>query len=480
MSGPARMNNTQRVYIETMGCQMNKLDSELVRGLLEQLGYQFTDEPDQAGVIIFNTCSVRQHAEDKVISKIGQLRRRCQDDPELILAIIGCMAQRLGRELLNTYRQVDIVCGPGQLHRLGLLIEQARQDHRDNRLLAIDGEREGAGSGENDKLDELDTSRSFVDTGRPFQAYLRIMRGCNNFCSYCIVPYVRGPERSRPMTHIFDEARRLVSAGVKEITLLGQAVNKYRFRDNSRILQLADVLETLNEIEGLKRLRFVTNYPSHFDDRIFRAMADLESVCPYLHICAQSGSNRVLRAMNRRYSVEEYLELIERARALVPGITIAGDFIVGFPGETDGDFRATAELMKKVRYKNCFIFKYSPRPGTATETKLADDVPLEVKKTRNWELLALQNEIAFEDNRSFVGRNVEILVEGHSKKAHLNAVAKNDDQVSDCKTISNPQLIGRTGGDHIVVFNGPETLIGQIINVTVTRASALTLFAELV
>jgi len=455
---------------------MNKLDSELVRGQLEQLGYQFTSDSDRAGVIIFNTCSVRQHAEDKVISKIGQFHRRHQDDPELILAVIGCMAQRLGRELLNTYRQVDIVCGPGQLHRLGLLIEQARQNRRGNRLLAID--EPGEGSGKNDELEEFDTSRSFVDTGQPFQAFLRIMRGCNNFCSYCIVPYVRGPERSRPMNHILAEARRLVAAGVKEITLLGQAVNKYRFRDNDRTLQLADVLETLNEIEGLKRLRFVTNYPSHFDDRIFRAMADLKSVCPYLHICAQSGSNRVLRAMNRRYSVEEYLELIERARDLVPGITVAGDFIVGFPGETDRDFQATAELMKKVRFKNCFIFKYSPRPGTTAETRLPDDIPLEVKKSRNWELLALQNEIAFEDSQRFIGQNVEILVEGYSKKSHLNAVAKNDDQAPDSKTISDPQLVGRTGGDHIVVFNGPKTLIGQIINVTVNKASALTLFAE--
>ena len=463
---------------------MNKLDSELVRGRLEQLGYQFTSDSDRAGVIIFNTCSVRQHAEDKVISKIGQLRRRHQDDPELILAVIGCMAQRLGSELHSTYRQVDIVCGPGQLHRLPLLIEQAMQNRRDSRILAIDGDGsgqgqgDGSGSGENDKLEEFDTGRSFVDTGRPFQAFLRIMRGCNNFCSYCIVPYVRGPERSRPIDHIVDEATRLVSAGVKEITLLGQAVNKYQFNDNGKILRLADVLESLNEIDGLKRLRFVTNYPSHFDDRIFRVMADLESVCPYLHICAQSGSNRVLRAMNRRYTVEEYLELIERARDMVPGITIAGDFIVGFPGETDGDFQATAELMKKVRYKNCFIFKYSPRPGTATETKLADDVPLEVKKNRNWELLALQNEIAFEDNRRFVGQNVEILVEGPSKKSHLNATAENDNQSPDYKTINEPQLIGRTGGDHIVVFNGPEPLIGQIVNVTITRASALTLFAD--
>jgi tRNA-2-methylthio-N6-dimethylallyladenosine synthase len=465
-------------YIETMGCQMNKLDSELVRGRLEQLGYRFTSDPSRAGVIIFNTCSVRQHAEDKVISKIGQLRRRHQDDPELILAVIGCMAQRLGSELLSTYRQVDVVCGPGQLHRLPLLIEQAIQNRQGSRMIAIDGDGSGGESGENDELEEFDTGRSFVDTGRPFQAFLRIMRGCNNFCSYCIVPYVRGPERSRPINNIVDEARRLVSAGVKEITLLGQAVNKYQFNDNGEILRLADVLESLNKIDGLRRLRFVTNYPSHFDDRIFRAMADLESVCPYLHICAQSGSNRVLRAMNRRYTVEEYIELIERARDLVPGITVAGDFIVGFPGETDGDFRATAELMRRVRYKNCFIFKYSPRPGTATETKLADDVPLEVKKSRNWELLALQNEIAFEDNQKFIGQKVEILVEGHSKKSHLNATAKNDGQSPDCKTISNPQLIGRTGGDHIVVFNGPETLIGQIADVTVNRASALTLFAK--
>lgn len=448
-----------------MGCQMNKLDSELVENELRNLGYEQAGQADEADVIIFNTCSVRQHAEEKVISKIGQLRKRHQREKNLVLAVIGCMAQRLGQDMLDNYQQVDIVCGPGQLHRLGDFIERVRQNRTLNRLTALND------PAENESLDQLDADRSPAGRQKQSQAYVRIMRGCDNFCSYCIVPYVRGREVSRPLSHIHDEVRRLVDAGVLEITLLGQAVNKYRYTANGSTLGLAEVLEDLDKIEGLKRLRFVTSYPHDFDRQILEAMRDLRSVCSYLHICAQSGSDRILKAMNRHYTADEYLELIQTARETVPGFAVAGDFIVGFPGETEDDFLATAALMEKVRYKNCFIFKYSPRPGTKADERLPDDVPLEVKQERNQRLLDLQNRISREDNQTFIGTRVQILVEGYSKSPQLNASAHED-------TVQLPQLTGRTSGDHIVVFNADPKLIGQLIDIRIFKASGLTLFGE--
>lgn len=462
----------QTVYIETMGCQMNKLDSELIAEQLARMGYVNCDEPTQAGVIILNTCSVRQHAEDKVISKIGQLRRR-QGGPEgPILAVVGCMAQRLGRELLENFRQVDVVCGPGQLHRLGRMIRRVRQDRRQEIALNDPAELE--------RLEELDTSRQSSQSDCPFRAYVRIMRGCNKYCTYCVVPFVRGPERSRPLDHIVEESRRLVQNGVREITLLGQTVNSYKYTNGSKVFTLADVLEKLHEIEPLQRLRFVTSYPRDFDRRILQAMAELPKVCAYLHIPAQSGSDRILQAMNRRYTAAEYFDLIETARQLVDRITIAGDFIVGFCNEDESDFAATRDLMAKVRNKNCFIFKYSPRPGTRAARFLPDNVPEEVKRRRNNELLALQNEISLQDNRCFIGETVEILVEGPSKKPHLdNRREAINPPLNESIDLSAPiQLVGRTKGDHIVVFPGTPDLVGTIINVEVIKVSALTLFAR--
>ena len=473
-------------YIETMGCQMNKLDSELVTGKLIDKGFQPTKDPDDAGLIIFNTCSVRQHAEDKVISKIGQLRRRHREQGDLILAVVGCMAERLGEDLIQAHAQVDIVCGPGQLHRLPHLVYQA-QRHRTRATLLNN-------PADLHDLEQLDNSRSRLDHETPFAAYLRVMRGCNNFCTYCIVPYVRGRENSRPLTDILEESQRLVDNGVKEITLLGQAVNSYQHQNCQQTHFLADVLHTLHEIPGLQRLRFVTSYPKNFDQRILQAMADLPKVCEYLHMPAQSGSDRILKAMNRHYTAREYLDLVERARQLVPNFTIAGDFIVGYCGETEADFQATKDLVRQVRYKNCFIFKYSPRPGTHADEKMADNVPEDVKRRRNTELLQLQNEIALQDNQRFVNTTVEILVEGPSKKPHLNHASACDDEEAPLDSPDlqaspspptqspdspHPQLVGRTRGDHIVVLNAPENLIGQIITAQVTKASALTLFATL-
>ncbi len=468
----------KKVYIETMGCQMNKLDSELVACHLKACGYEICDALPEAEVVIFNTCSVRQHAEEKVISKIGQLKKDHHQRPQLVVAVIGCMAQRLGQQLLDTYHQVDIVCGPGQLHHFSSMLAEVLDRRR--QVLSLNDPLE------TDNLEILDSKRDTDELDRPFSAFVRVMRGCNKYCHYCVVPYVRGPEQSRPIGNIVAETRRLAENGVKEITLLGQTVNSYRFKEGEKTWGLADVIAQIHDIQGLERIRFVTSYPRDFDEGILRAMADLPRVCEYLHIPAQSGSNRILKAMNRNYSVEAYLELISRARELVPGITIAGDFIVGYCGETEADFLATKELMRKVRYKNCFIFKYSPRPGTRAAAKMADDVPEVVKKQRNTELLALQNEIAFADNQKLVGQPVEILVEGASKKPHLNSGEDEPEADAECTinyyAASNSdtiQLTGRTRGDQIAVFNGSSNLIGQIVKLKIVKASALTLFGEM-
>jgi len=461
-------------YIETMGCQMNKLDSELIAAQLAQAGYLPVDSPECASVVVYNTCSVRQHAEDKVISKVAQLHHRRQDEP-FVLAIVGCMAQRLGQELLDSHPRVDIVCGPNQIHQLARLVQEAQSQRRRSILLndpAVNGQ-----------LEQLDASRSADHTVSPFAAYIRVMRGCNNFCTYCIVPYVRGRETSRPISHIVDEARRLVDKGIREITLLGQTVNAYDYAEAGTSYTLADVLEALHDLPGLDRLRFVTSFPRDFHSSILHAMADLPNVCPYLHLPAQSGSDRVLKLMKRRYTASEYLDLLQEARDIVGDLTVAGDFIVGFPTETDHDFELTCELLRAARYKNAFIFKYSPRPNTFAEKNLPDDVPEPVKRKRNTTLLDLQNAISLEDNQRFVGQTVSVLVENLSPKPHLNtqAPASEDSGHSDAASqpTQHPQLIGRTPGDHIVVFNGPTSLIGQITPVTVTKASALTLFAQL-
>lgn len=461
----------KKLHIKSFGCQMNKLDSSLVSSALAERGFVLTDKAAEADVILINTCSVREHAEDRVMSNLGHLKHLKKTRPEIIVAVIGCMAQRMGETLL-AHDAVDIVAGPGQLHEVPDLIEKAMADHH-KRLSVLDNIRQPAGSETmrniSDKLDEFELAYDTDDNHIKSQAFIRAMRGCNNFCTYCIVPYVRGPEVSRPPQAIIEQSRKLAGEGIRQITLLGQTIDAYRYTAGDKTYTLADLLEQVSAIDDVRWVRFITSHPGQFDESIFQVMAKLPKVCPYLHIPAQSGSDRILRAMNRGYTAAHYIELMDKARAAVPDIALAGDFIVGFPGETDEDFQATEDLIRRVRYKNCFVFKYSPRPGTHAEKKLADDVPEEVKQRRNMRLLEVINEIAEEDNKEFLGRTFEVLVEGPSKKPHLNKSEHQD----------YPQLIGRTAHDYIIVFNGPQHLTGQFVNVTVTKTAALTLFAEL-
>ena len=446
---------------------MNKLDTALVSAALCQAGFALTGGVKEADIVLINTCSVRQHAEQRVLSHLGHLKHIKQSRPDLLVAVIGCMAQRLGAKLLEN-QAVDIVCGPTQIPKITKLITKTLRERKKTVEIT---EKIRCQTAENQGLENFESVYGTKNEQLPAQAFVRVMRGCNNFCTYCIVPYVRGPEISRPPKAIIEQIKKLADNGVKLITLLGQTVNSYKYTEGRRTHCLADLLYMASEIEGIEWVRFVTSYPAEqFFDRICQAMAELPKVCSYLHIPAQSGSDKILKAMNRHYTAGQYLELLNTARTIVPGIEIAGDFIVGFPDETEDDFQLTVDLVRKARYKNCFVFKYSPRPATAADKKLQDNIPLEVKKNRNTELLAVQEEISDELSRDFLGKTAEVLVEGLSKKPHLNA--KNSPNY--------PQLIGRTATDRIVVFNGPIDLAGQFAKVKIIKTSPLTLFGELI
>jgi len=456
----------RKVHVKSFGCQMNKLDTALVTGALEQSGFRLTDSVQEADVVLINTCSVREHAEQRVISHLGHLKHIKKSRPEMVVGVIGCMAQRLGDKLLE-HEAVNIVCGPAQIPQISSLIEDALAEASKSSAVT-EKIRQKTPAQQSRALEEFESVYGIDDGQVPAQAFVRVMRGCNNFCAYCVVPYVRGPEVSRPPELIIEQIRKLADQGVKQVTLLGQTVNSYRYDKDGRTWSLADLLDAAADVDGIEWLRFVTSYPSEeFFDDIMRVMAGSPKVCDYLHMPAQSGSDRILGAMNRHYTSRKYLELLERARAIVPRLSVAGDFIVGFPGETEEDFQDTIALTKQARYKNAFIFKYSPRPGTAADKRLQDSVPAEVKQQRNVELLAVQEEISDELSRSFVGNEVKVLVEGPSKKARSNA--DGDD----------PQLVGRTSGDWIVVFNGPESLAGEFVKVKITSSSPLTLFGQL-
>ena len=466
----------QTVYLETFGCQMNVLDSELVLGELRAAGYTPIDAPDNADLVLINTCSVRQRAEEKVHSRLGELNRCKQQRPDMMIGVIGCMAERDAEGIRQRAPHVDVLCGPGELGNLLALIDQARNGDAPAIAVTRDWSRRepAARRARDDGLEALDRSRRPDRAGSPAQAYIRVQRGCDKFCSYCVVPFVRGPERSRPPDHIVAEARRLADAGVVEITLLGQSINSYAYEAGGRIVRLPDLLARVHEVASIHRLRFVTSFPGDFDASILRAMRDLPKVCEYLHLPVQSGSDRILSAMRRDHTVDHYNALVDQARQIVPGITLAGDFIVGFSGETEADHQASCELVRRTRYKNIFVFKYSPRPKTVADRNLPDDVPMDVKRRRNHELLALQAQIAAAHNQAMIGQRVEVLVEGYSKAA-VKARQSGRPAPDRRDWRSEHQLVGRTRGDQIVVFDGEAGLIGRLVTVEIASATDLTL-----
>lgn len=463
---------TRRFYIKTVGCQMNQLDSELVAAQLLQAGYEQADSPSKADAILLNTCSVRQHAEDKVYSALGRLKELKDEHPGKVIGILGCMAQKDQQIVFKRAPHVDLVVGPGQLGQLPAMLDRVANGDGPQIEVSLD-------RAANDRKTSKDSFAQFVpDRSKTMsathQAMVRAMFGCDKFCTYCIVPSVRGPEQSRPAVGIVDEVRRLADNGCLEVTLLGQTVNSYRDATGGETVRLSDLLYRLHDIEGIRRLRFVTNYPKHMTDDLLEAMRDLPKVSPYLHIPAQSGSNAVLQRMKRGYSVELYREMLGRIRQTLPHAAITSDFIVGFCGETEPEFQETIDLVRDARFKNSFIFKYSARPGTKAAELFEDDVPEDVKRRRNNELLAVQNAICLEDNQPYFGQMVEILVEGPSKVAKKNRRnAVSSDEESSC------QLVGRTVCDRIVVFDGPAELTGRILPILIEKVDAFTLFGKL-
>jgi tRNA-2-methylthio-N6-dimethylallyladenosine synthase len=490
----------RKLYLETFGCQMNVLDSELVLGQLRAHGYESVNDRDHADVILYNTCSVREHAEQKVWSRLGELRDRKKNDPSLVIGVIGCMAERDGVSMFQRFPHVDVLCGPGELDKLVGLVHNAAISNGPNStghsnafsnnprqvaLMGTPSRRSSTLAAAEDHLEMLDLSRS-ISPGDDFsQAYVRITRGCNKFCTYCVVPFTRGPEVHRPPQNIIDEVRRLADAGAKEVTLLGQTINHYAFvHGDGRTTTFADLLYAVHEATpNLPRLRFVTSFPRDFTDEALAAMRDCPRICRYLHVPAQSGSDRILKAMNRGYTAGSYREFIARARDHMPDICIASDFIVGFPTETDEDYDQTAQLVRDCRFKNSFIFKYSPRPGTVAIDRFPDDVPDDVKRRRNNDLLAVQQQVSVTSNREMIGKTVEVMVQGESKLVSRQSAypASKVELGWENRTTSQDrttQMIGRTRGDLVVCFDGEQSLKGQILDVEITDAKNLTLFGR--
>jgi tRNA-2-methylthio-N6-dimethylallyladenosine synthase len=535
--GPAR------VHITTYGCQMNQLDAELVAQVLRASGAHLVADPRAADVLLFVTCSVRAHAENRVFSNIGKLAPRKRREPGLVIGLLGCMAQQHGPAVRRRAPLVDLVCAPGRLADLPALIAEARAGRRADALdpprtlpspLAGEGgrrpgegwggvqpphprplSREGRGekspspltplppstgpygqgkrgtpaaafAASDAALDEAEIRRPLCGRspgspgrhgGKPAQAYVVAMRGCDNFCSYCVVPHVRGPERSRAPSAILEEVRRLVGQGARQITLLGQAVDQYAAQEGGRRWDLADLLAKTAETPGLARLAFITNHPRAFDERLARVFCDVPQVCPYLHMPAQSGSDAVLRRMNRGYSAAEYLDRVAMARALRPDLAVASDFIVGFPGETEAEFEATCDLVRRARFSGAFVFKYSPRPGTPAARQFPDDVPDAEKRRRNNALLALVEEMTGEENKKFIGRTVRVLVEEVSPRGRPGYLQTRRASAAAVRELL--QLRGRTPCNRIVVFDGPPSLVGTEVDAEVVDASPLTLFGVL-
>lgn len=459
---------TKRLYIETVGCQMNVLDSEMVVASLRKQGFELARDLESADVLLFNTCSVREQAENKTYSALGRLRSFKKANPEKVIGVMGCMAQKDQQLVFDRAPYVDLVVGPGQLARIPELLEKISAGGGQQMAVSL-GRKEGASEEIRRSHETFDPLRDPSMRPTPFQAYLRIQIGCDKFCTYCIVPMTRGPEQGRPPEQILAEARILAEQGCKEITLIGQTVNSYRYREGDRTTRLSDLLVQLAEVSGIERLKFVTNYPKDMTNDLLDAVRETPACSPYLHVPAQSGSDRILTLMKRGYTVGDYREMMGRIRERLPGAAVTSDFIVGFSSETEEEFQQTYDLVAEMRFKNSFIFKYSERPGTKAAERMPDDVSYEEKNRRNNALLELQNRISEQDNQQFLGQRVQVLVEGPSERA----VRKGEDQGD------LVQLTGRTPCDRIVVFPGSRRLIGQITPVLVYDVAPHTLFGEL-
>jgi len=435
------MHNT-KVYIETYGCQMNVADSEIVMGILKNHGYDITSDINAADVILLNTCSVRDNAEQRIYGRLTNLKYNKTQKPGLVLGILGCMAERLRKELIEDKKIVDLVVGPDEYRKLPAYID-----------VAFNG-----GKGIGVQLSRTETYEEIIPYREDgLQAWISVMRGCDKFCTYCVVPFTRGRERSRKLGSVVDEVLQLSDRGFREVTLLGQNVNSYY----DELHDFSDLLAACAEVDNGMRVRFTTSHPQDFSDKLLYTIAEHKNICNYIHLPVQSGSNRILDLMNRSYTVEHYLQIIEKAKKIIPGVTFSTDLIAGFPTETVEDQNMTLELMKAVEYDGAYMFKYSPREGTKA-FKMEDDVPEEVKGARLQEIIDLQLDISLKINRNLIGTRDTVLVEGFSKK-------------------SDKFLAGRTDTNKLVIFesvNGFKP--GDYVELEIYKATSATLFGTVV
>jgi tRNA-2-methylthio-N6-dimethylallyladenosine synthase len=436
------MGESKRIYIETYGCQMNLADSEIVLGIMKKHGYSLTDDISKADVILVNTCSVREHAEQRVIGRLSSFLRYKKRKPDLVIGVLGCMAERLKKRLIEEENLADIVVGPDEYRKLPQLVSDAFAGHKG---IAV-------------KLSKVETYDDITPLRTEgISAWITVMRGCDKFCTFCVVPFTRGRERSRPLDSIVKEVEMLSSQGYREVTLLGQNVNSYR--DGN--YDFADLLSAVARVDRNMRIRFTTSHPKDMSDKLIQTIAEHPNICNYIHLPVQSGSDRILELMNRTYDRKHYLELVRKIRETIPGVSLSTDIIAGFPTETEEDHKMTLSLLEEVRFDGAFMFKYSPREGTKAYA-MGDDVPDEVKVRRLTEIIELQQKISYEINQELIGKEVEVLVEGESKR-------------------SSEQWMGRTDTNKVVIFPKLEGVKpGDYVIVRINKANSATLFGDIV
>jgi tRNA-2-methylthio-N6-dimethylallyladenosine synthase len=429
-----------RVYVETYGCQMNLADTEIVLGIMDKSGYSPTGKMSEADVILLNTCSIREHAEEKIHQRLTVIGKERSRNPSLLVGVLGCMAERLRSNLVNKHN-VDVVVGPDEYRRLPELLEDAARGMQ------------GIGV----RLSRTETYDDIVPLRTDgVCAWISVMRGCDKFCTFCVVPFTRGRERSRTLRSVVTEVEKLVAQGFREVTLLGQNVNSYHDDAND----FSDLLAAVACVDTRLRVRFTTSHPQDLSDKLVDTVARHDNLCKYIHLPVQSGSDRVLRSMNRTYSRHQYLELVKKIRSRIPHVALSTDIITGFPTETEEEHQETLSLMDEVRYDGAYTFKYSPREGTPAY-RMGDDVLDETKTRRLNEIISLQQRISFEVNQLLIGETVEVLVDGASRK-------------------SDAELSGRTDTNKTLVFPSCHLKSGDIVNVRINRASAATLFGQAV
>ncbi len=432
---------TKKLYVETYGCQMNVADTEVVLSVMNGIGYKLTQQADQADVIFVNTCSVRDNAEARVKQRVSELKNHKRNNPDVLIGILGCMAERLRTELIDKNNVVDLVVGPDEYRKLPKLIEDA---HAGLRGIAVKLSRV-------ENYDDITPLRT-----EGISAWLSVMRGCDKFCTFCVVPFTRGRERSRSLKSVIEEVRNLSAQGFKEVTLLGQNVNSYHDGEND----FADLLKSVAEVDSAIRVRYMTSHPQDMSDKLIETISTHKNICKYVHLPVQSGSNRILKLMNRTYTIEHYLDLMGKIKRAMPEASFSTDFIAGFPTETKEDHRMTLDIMKEVRYDGAFMFKYSPRENTKA-WEMGDDVSEELKVERLSEIIDIQGTISQEINQSMIGKEVEVLIERDSSR-------------------SADDLLGRTDTNKKTLFPREDAVVGQYRTVKIERTNAQTLFGKLV